>query len=651
MEGEIWRRTLERSGKIHGQARVDRSGKVDSARVFPTATKPAIKPSPDRFATIDSVLAWVTEVPAATLVGLEVIVLFAGVVSRYAFGMPLIWSDELAGILFIWLSMFGAVVALQRGEHMRLTTVVMWVSPAWRQWLQSIVSVTTIIFFVLLASPTCEYLVDQWDITTSQLRIHDTFRVLPIGLSVVLMLVIETIRLLRNSTARQILGAIVIVALISGALWLARTSLGGIGNYNLVVFFVLLLAVCVGIGLPIAFSFGIATVSYLSLVTSAPLTTVVSSMDGGMSELILLSIPLFVVLGFLMEMMGLAEALIRFMSALVGHVRGGLSYVLIGGMFLVSGISGSKAADMAAIAPVLLPEMKKRGADQDELVALLAATGAMSETIPPSFVLITMGSVTGVSIAALFTAGLLPAVVCTIALACVVFVRSRGESTTGQLDSVEIGRSLVFALPALILPLFIRAAVVEGVATATEVSTLGVVYTLVVGYPIYRRFDVQRIYPILVGTATLSGAILLIIGMATAMAWSLTQSGFSQQLADSMAHMPGGVYGFWAVAIVAFAILGSVLEGIPAVVLFGPLLFPAARALGIHEVHFAVVAILAMGLGLFAPPFGVGFYVACAISRIQPELAARRILPYLGALLVAVVFCAFNPWLSTILLH
>ena len=134
--------------------------------------------------------------------------------------------------------------------------------------------------------------------------------------------------------------------------------------------------------------------------------------------------------------------------------------------------------------------------------------------------------------------------------------------------------------------------------------------------------------------AALSGAILLIIGTATGMAWALTQSGFSRQLAASMASVPGGWFGFMLISIVCFVVLGSVLEGIPAIVLFGPLLFPIARAVGIHEVHYAMVVILAMGIGLFAPPLGVGYYAACAIGRVSPDAGMRRIWPYLGALML-----------------
>ena len=201
-------------------------------------------------------------------------------------------------------------------------------------------------------------------------------------------------------------------------------------------------------------------------------------------------------------------------------------------------------------------------------------------------------------------------------------------------------------MPSLALPVVIRTAVVEGVATATEVSTIGIVYAAVCGLVVYRQFDWRRIYPMLVETAALSGAILLIIGTATGMAWSLTQSGFSRQLAGAMAGVPGGRFGFMLISILAFVVLGSVLEGIPAIVLFGPLLFPVARAMGIHEVHYAMVVILAMGIGLFAPPLGVGYYSACAIGRVDPDAGMRRIWPYLLALLVGLVFVAAVPWVS-----
>jgi tripartite ATP-independent transporter DctM subunit len=209
-----------------------------------------------------------------------------------------------------------------------------------------------------------------------------------------------------------------------------------------------------------------------------------------------------------------------------------------------------------------------------------------------------------------------------------------------------VGKSFLVALPALALPFVIRAAVVEGVATATEVSTIGIVYTIVVGLLVYRKFDLKQVWPALVETAALSGAILLIIGTATGMAWSLTQSGFSSDLAAAMATLPGGAVGFMAVSIAAFVLLGSVLEGIPAIVLFGPLLFPIARQLGIHDVHYSMVVVLAMGIGLFAPPFGVGYYAACAISRTNPSEGVRHIWLYMASLFIGTVLVAAVPWIS-----
>jgi TRAP-type C4-dicarboxylate transport system permease large subunit len=170
---------------------------------------------------------------------------------------------------------------------------------------------------------------------------------------------------------------------------------------------------------------------------------------------------------------------------------------------------------------------------------------------------------------------------------------------------------------------------------------------VLVGALVYRKTCWRRLFPMLVETAALSGAILLIIGAASGMAWALTQSGFSSLLAQTMSALPGGRASFLAVSIAAFIILGTVLEGIPAMVLFGPLLFPIARSLGIHEVHYAIVVITAMGIGLFAPPFGVGYYAACAIGRVDPALGFRPVMRYMAALAIGLVLLAAIPWLTT----
>ncbi len=597
---------------------------------------------------LEALLGAIVEILAAALVVAEIVILFSGVVARYGLDHPLVWSDELASILFLWLAMLGAVIAFRRNEHMRMAAATSILPPPSRATFDLFATCAALAFLLLIVWPSYQYAQDETFITTPALGLNSVWRAAALPCGTVLMAIFALLRLTRAQSPRAIAISVGATAAVVALFWLAAPIFHQLGNLNLLIFFVGVVAATVFAGVPIAFAFGLAVFGYLALSTHTPLMVLVGRMDEGMSHLILLAVPLFVFLGLLIEMTGMAQAMVAFLASLLGHIRGGLHYVLVAAMYLVSGISGSKAADMAAVAPVLFPEMKDRGAKPGDLVALLSATGAQTETIPPSLVLITIGSVTGVSIAALFTGGLLPGVVLAILLCFVVRWRYRGDDLAHvkRARAGEIGRTFVIALPALALPFLIRAAVVEGVATATEVSTIGIVYSAMVGLFVYRRFDWAALKSMLVSTACLSGAILLIIGTATGMAWGLTQSGFSRSLAAAMTGLPGGAATFMAASIAAFVVLGSVLEGIPAIVLFGPLLFPIAKAVGIHEVHYAMVVILAMGIGLFAPPFGVGYYAACAIGRVEPADGMRPIWGYMLALVIGTVVVAAVPWIS-----
>jgi tripartite ATP-independent transporter DctM subunit len=505
----------------------------------------------------------------------------------------------------------------------------------------------TLAFVVLLLPPAIEHVQTEAMVITPTLEISSSWKAaaMPVGLCFMALFVV--LRMMKQSSRpmAMTLAAVIATCLI---LYFARPYLLGLGRVNLIIFFLGVVPLTVLAGLPIAFSFGVATFGYLAIATHVPTSVVVARLEAGMSNLILISIPLFVFLGYLLEITGMAGYMIRFLSSLLGHVRNGLHYVLIAAMYLVSGISGSKAADMAAVAPALFPEMEKRGADRAELAALLAATGAQTETVPPSLILIAIGSVTGVSIAALFQGGLLPALVIGLMLCALVWWRSRNAeiSTAPRPSARQIGRAFLIASPALLLPFVIRSAVIEGVATATEVSTIGIVYSFIVGALVYREFQWSRLGTVLIQSASLSGAILIVVGAATAMAWAITQSGFSQQLAAGIGGMPGGRFTFIALSILLFAVLGCVLEGLPAVVLFAPLMFPIAKQFGVHEVHYSIIAILAMGIGLFTPPFGIGFYITCAIGGADPDKAFRHIWLYLAVLLIGVIIVASVPWLS-----
>ncbi|MDQ2083043.1 TRAP transporter large permease subunit [Xanthobacteraceae bacterium Astr-EGSB] len=603
---------------------------------------------PGRLARIETAFAKTIEAIAACLVFVELVVLSASVVSRYGFHRPLYWADELAATLFLWLGMLGAVTALQRREHMRLKTIVQLLPPNLRDLANTVNLLLVTIFAGMLIVPALEYVEAQIDFLSPALDIPDSYRVSAVLLGFSLLVLLALARLFTEHSRIHLAIAVVVVLCVFGGIWLLRPVLTAMGNYNLLVFFVLLISVFVFVGLPIAFAFGIPTLFYLMAMTPVPISVIVTQMEHGMSSLLLLAIPMFVFLGYMIEMTGVAAVLVRFLFILVGHIRGGLACVLLGAMYLISGVSGSKAADMAAIAPALLPEMERRGSDRAEMAALMAAAAGMSDTIPPSLFLITLGSVAGVSIAALFTGGLLPAAVAAVALLVLAIIRDNSHKPGAEARAAYtvMAKEFVIALPALILPFVIRGAVVEGVATATEVSTIGVVYSLVVGIVIYRRFDWRRFYPVLVETASMSGAILIIIGTATAMSWALAQAGFAHDLVTTITGLPGGIATFLALSVVLFAVLGSVLEGVPAIVLFGPLMFPVARALGIHDVHYAMVVILAMSIGLFAPPFGIGFYIACAMARVEPDQAVIKVWRYLFVLLLCVILIAAVPWIS-----
>ncbi|MDU1692336.1 MAG: TRAP transporter small permease subunit, partial [Bradyrhizobium sp.] len=334
--------------------------------------------------TLEAGLGLLVEIPAALLVVAEIVILFAGVVARYVLHKPLIWSDELASILFLWLAMLGAAVAFRRGEHMRMTALVARASPGLRAFLDLVATAAALSFLVMIAWPSWEYAYEESYITTPALQIANIWRAAALPVGVGLMALFALIRLARAARPSTMLLAVFSIAAIVALFWVAQPVLKPLGNLNLVIFFVGVVGFCVFAGVPIAFAFGLAIFGYLALTTRTPLMVLVGRMDEGMSHLILLSVPLFVFLGLLIEMTGMARAMVAFLASLLGHVRGGLHYVLVGAMYLVSGISGAKAADMAAVAPVLFPEMKARGARPGDLVALLAATGAQTETIPPS---------------------------------------------------------------------------------------------------------------------------------------------------------------------------------------------------------------------------------------------------------------------------
>jgi tripartite ATP-independent transporter DctM subunit len=592
------------------------------------------------------------EATAASLMTLIIVLLLVAVLSRYVFSQSIVWVDEVVSFAFIWLTMIGTAIAMHRNEHLRLTLVVELLPPRSRDFVNAFALVAVAAFLIGLMHPAYEYTREEWDITTPALNIPNSFRVASIGFGLAAMLVVVLAYAWKTVKPRNLVAASAVVAGLGALCYWQMPALANLGNINIAIFLVGLVGVCLAAGVPIAFCFGLGALSFLTFTTQMPLLIVIGRMDEGMSSIILVSVPIFVLLGCVLDATGMGKAIVDFLASLLGHVKAGMSYVLLGSLFIVSGISGSKVSDMATVAPALFPEMERRGNKRKEMVALLATGAAMADTVPPSIVLIVLGSVAGVSIAGLFQSGFVVAMVLLLALLVLARWKARHEVTAGlrRAPWKTIGRVGLIAAPALILPFLIRSIVGGGIATATEVSTIAVLYAMIIGQLLYGGITRKRLYAMLVETAALSGAILLILGAASAMAWTITQSGVVQQLSQVLTSLPGGWMTFMAVTVVVFLVLGCLLEGLPAVLLLAPIMYPIAKKLGINDVHYSMVIVCAMNVGLMMPPIGVGFYVACRIGGAKPDEVMTAIWPYLLALLVGVAVIAAVPTISTIAL-
>jgi tripartite ATP-independent transporter DctM subunit len=593
------------------------------------------------------------EIVSAALLILIIVLLFGGVITRYVFSLPVIWIDEVLSIAFLWLCMLGSAVASNRSEHLRLDLFVERLPVRARAYVEATAAFAVVAFLLGLLPYAYEYAREEWFITSASLEIPSAFRAAALPFGLALMLAVTAAQALRRFPSGRVrLAAFATVATVIALAWLSQGWLAPQSGASMLIYLLGFAISALFAGVPIAFCFGIGVLAFLAFGSQVPPMILVGRMDEGMSSRILISVPIFVLLGCVLDATGMGRAIINFLASLIGHVKAGMSYVLLGSLFLVSGISGSKVSDMATVAPALFPEMQRRGHKTSEMTALLATGAAMADTVPPSIVLIVLGSVVGVSIAGLFQSGFVVAMVLLLVLLVLARWKARHENTDlAQRPPLSVAaRLMLVALPALVLPFVIRSLVGGGVATATEVSTIAVLYALVVGHLMYGGIPLRKLYTMCVDTAAMTGAILIILGTAAGMAWAITQSGIIQQLSSLLTQLPGGAVSFMVVTVVIFLVMGCILEGLPAVLLLAPIMFPIARQFGINEIHYSMVVVCAMNLGLMMPPIGVGFYLACRIGGGKPDEVIKAIWPYLAALLVGVAIIAAVPAISTIAL-
>jgi tripartite ATP-independent transporter DctM subunit len=405
------------------------------------------------------------------------------------------------------------------------------------------------------------------------------------------------------------------------------------------------------IGVPVAVAVGLAGYVGALLASPAPLATSVQTILHQVDSFVLLSLPLFIFAGALMETGGIARRLVALAVALVGWIRGGLGMAVITAEYIFSGISGSTVADVSAVAATTIPGMVRAGYSKEIAVAIVSAASAMGILVPPCILMIVIGSVASLSVAALFTAGFLPAVV--LALVLMVYVwwhaGQMGIAAEPMPTAAGVARAFWHALIPLGMPAIIFGGILGGIMTPTEASVLAVLYAAIVGLFVYREIKWRDLPEIIIKSAMVTGAVGLLLGTAGLVSWFLTVQQMPDKLIRLMTVVPGSSMVFLFATAVIFIFFGAVIEGLPAVVILLPSLLPVAKGLGVDPIHYAIVIVAAVGIGLFLPPIGVGLFIACGIADVSVDRATRAMMPFILVLSVGLVVIILVPWITLVL--
>ena len=599
-------------------------------------------------------LAWlmrITEYVAGAVLAVDVLVVFVSVVYRYLLHDPFDWAEEVARALMIIQVFFGAATVLARSQHVGVDIFRGLLPARWQPALIQFSSWIIVGVSACLFLSSCELLADSYSMTTS-IGLPQWIYIYPVVIGSLFMTMFGIANAIDGpsrvvwSTLGVGLALVAVVTLWNSLLpeqavkpWMLL-SIGFVGGLVL--------------GVPIAFVLALSSLVFFMADPSLPMLVYSQQVMAGTDHYVLLAIPFFVLAGLLMESNGMSSRLIELLLRMFGRVRGGLGLITITATAFFSGVSGSKLADIAAVGGIIMPAVRKTKQDPNETAGLLACTAVMAETIPPCINMIMMGFVANISIAGLFMAGLVPAAVLALSLAAVtIYVGTKINPDEAFDVKRPMFRLLGGALVALIMVAMIGKGVTSGIATSTEVSAFAVMYALVVGWLAFQELTVKSVAQIFVRSASMAGGILFIMAAASSMSYALTIQQIPQYLSQFMiafAHSYGSTM-FVMLSVLIMIVFGAILEGAPALIIFGPLLTPIASQLGVHPLHFGTVMVIAMGLGLFTPPVGLGLFATCAITGTQVKDVARPMMKYLAVLFVTLVVLvlvpAFSLWLPT----
>ena len=590
-----------------------------------------------------------TEYLAGAVLAVDVLVVFASVVFRYFLHSPFDWAEEIARALMVVLVFFGAATVLARSKHVGIDAFRVLFPKAWQPALEQAGRWLIVAVSASLCVSAGALVLDSWGNRTP-IGLPQWINTLPVVIGSLFMTLFALANAVNGSRSVVWRTFAVVAALAVGvALWNWLLPAQAVPAWLLltVAFFSGLL-----LGVPIAFVLALSSLVFFVADPSLPMVVYSQQVMAGMDHFVLLAIPFFVLAGLLMEVNGMSSRLIELLLRMFGRVRGGLGLITIMATAFFSGVSGSKLADIAAVGGIIMPAVRRTKQDPNETAGLLACTAVMAETIPPCINMIIMGFVANISIAGLFVAGLVPAAVLAISLAAVtIYVGARIDPDDAFETRKPMIRLLGGALVALVMVAMIGKGVTSGVATSTEVSAFAVVYALVVGAIAFRELTVKSVCDLFVRSASMAGGILFIVAAASSVSFALTIQQIPQYLSATMiafAHQYGSTM-FVLLSVLMVIVFGAVLEGAPALIIFGPLLTPIAAQLGVNPLHFGTVLVIAMGLGLFAPPIGLGLFATCAITGTEVKDVARPMMKYLAVLFVTLMLLvmvpAFSLWL------
>ncbi|MBI5580609.1 MAG: TRAP transporter large permease [Deltaproteobacteria bacterium] len=409
------------------------------------------------------------------------------------------------------------------------------------------------------------------------------------------------------------------------------------------------MAIAIALGIPIAFSIAISGVFYLLFQSSVPVLVLAQRMVVGVDSFTLLAIPLFLLAGAVMAEGGITPRITRFAATLVGHIPGGMAMVMVMSCMLFGAISGSGVADVAAIGSIMLPAMKEQGYRPPFSAALLGCAGSLGTIIPPSIVMVVLGVSMGVSIGKLFLGGIIPGIIAGGALMAIsyIFAVRNNYPRMPRATWSDVAQAFKGAILPLLTPAIIIGGIVQGIFTATEAGAVAALYAFMLSMFVYRKVTWKRFFEICLQVGRTSAVVLFIIAAASLFGWVLTAEDMPQKVAAALLSISSN---YWVILILfnlLLLVLGLFMETIAIIIILVPIFFPIMQKMGVDPIHFGVMICVNLAVGANTPPLGVDLITACKVAGIPYEDSFDYIVPFVGAMIVALSLIIAIPELVT----